>query len=197
MQISRGTAAALYLGTALVLTACGQERADQTVPGSAQSHEADRSPTPTRSPLGPKGNVESDVHDGAPHYRENNKFKASKEMSAADEQAARKEAARIEPVIKRLWKNKVWDPGRVRAALVKLGYRAEGPGGDSGDGSLSVYAIDSYFETDHYVTPEGAKVALRVGEDACVTAFTQPTNYQVSVNGLFLEGGCFMPKGGH
>ncbi|MFI6053386.1 hypothetical protein ACIBCO_25285 [Streptomyces violascens] len=49
----------------------------------------------------------------------------------------------------------------------------------------------------HPVVPEGARIALRVRHDACVTAFTQPSNYQVSVSGRFMETGCFEPRGGH
>lgn len=57
--------------------------------------------------------------------------------------------------------------------------------------------MDPRSETDHYVTPEGALIALRVRKDACVTAFVQPTNYLVKVNGRFLGTGCFEPRGGH
>ncbi|MER7468559.1 hypothetical protein [Streptomyces sp. NPDC097981] len=45
--------------------------------------------------------------------------------------------------------------------------------------------------------PATAIVSLRVRDDACVTAFTQPTNYLVKVNGRFLESGCVEPRGGH
>ncbi|MGW4164002.1 hypothetical protein [Streptomyces sp. NPDC004788] len=43
----------------------------------------------------------------------------------------------------------------------------------------------------------GASIALDVRHYACVTAFVQSTSYQVSVNGRFLETGCFEPRGGH
>lgn len=45
------------------------------------------------------------------------------------------------------------------------------------------------FETDHYITPEGASVGVRVHGDARVTAFVQKTNYVVRTNGPYLEGG--------
>lgn len=45
------------------------------------------------------------------------------------------------------------------------------------------------FETDHYITPEGASVGVRVHGDACVTAFVQKTNHVVRTNGPYLEGG--------
>ncbi|MFK8908021.1 hypothetical protein [Streptomyces sp. YS-3] len=196
MRISRSrlVVTALLLSTPLTLTrtGCGEEHAGAT--GSA----ATRAASPSRSPVGPaRGNVEPDSHDGAPHYRENNGFKFSQEMSPAGEKAARAEAARIEPVLKRLWTAKVWDPERVRAALLELGYRSAGPNGEQKLGKLTVRRMDPRFETDHYVTPAGAQIALRIREDACVTAFTQPTNYQVSVNGLYMETGCFEPRGGH
>ncbi|MFD7505895.1 hypothetical protein [Streptomyces sp. NPDC059850] len=55
----------------------------------------------------------------------------------------------------------------------------------------------SRYEVDHSITPEGARVAPRIHDDACVTAFLQPTNYQVSTNGPYLETGCFAPPSGH
>ncbi|MGA4849536.1 hypothetical protein ACOBQB_25965 [Streptomyces sp. G5(2025)] len=56
---------------------------------------------------------------------ENNAHRRPGEMSAADEEAARAEAGRMEPVLKRLWKGGTWDPDSVRAALTReLGYEA-------------------------------------------------------------------------
>ncbi|WP_371648726.1 MULTISPECIES: hypothetical protein [unclassified Streptomyces] len=196
MQISRYryVVAGLLLSAALALTACGQQRTGPTAAGSALS------PSPTGSPVGPgRGNVEPDSHDGAPHYRENNGFKIPKDMSPNSEKIARAEADRIEPVLKRLWDDKVWDPTRVRAALLQLGYRSEGPDSEQGRGTLVVQDMGERLGlTDtHPVRPEGARIALRVRNDACVTAFTQPTNYLVKVNGPFLESGCFEPRGGH
>ncbi|MFI6686503.1 hypothetical protein [Streptomyces sp. NPDC050485] len=196
MQISRFryVAAGLFLGAALTLTGCGQQHTGSTVTGSAHS------PSPTGSSVGPgRGNVEPDSHDGAPHYRENNGFKIPKEMSPASGKIARSEADRIEPVLKRLWDNKVWDPKSVRAALLQLGYRNEGPDSEQGRGTLIVrdMGVRLGLTDTHPVRPEGAIIALRVRDDACVTAFTQPTNYLVKVNGRFLESDCFEPRGGH
>ncbi|MGW1196575.1 hypothetical protein ACWD4B_12095 [Streptomyces sp. NPDC002536] len=201
MQISgsRYVAAVLLLGTALTLTACDQQRTGLTVSGPAPSPGYALSPSPTGSPVGPaRGNVEPDSHDGAHHYRENNGFKIPKGMSPASEEIARTEAARIEPVLKRLWENKTWDPKSVRAALLQLGYRDEGPDSEQGRGTLIVQdmGVRLGLTDTHPVRPEGASIALRVRDDACVTAFTQPTNYQVKVNGRFLETGCFEPRGG-
>jgi hypothetical protein len=53
------------------------------------------------------------------------------------------------------------------------------------------------FEGDHYVTPEGSLVALRVHDDACVTAFLQKSDYQVRSNGPYPETGCLEPPAGH
>jgi hypothetical protein len=176
MRISRPgyVAAGLLLGTVLSLTACGQERTGPAAP----------------SPAGPaRGNVEPGSHDGAPHYRENNGFKVPKDMSPSSEAAARTEAARIEPVIKRLWAAGTWDAGSVRTALLELGYRDEGPDSERGRGTLFVRA--------NTAGNPGAGIALDIRHDACVTAFVQSTNYQVEVNGRFLETGCFEPRGGH
>ncbi|MDX3095883.1 hypothetical protein PV703_20255 [Streptomyces sp. ME01-24h] len=176
------------------MTACGREHA-----GPAAAAAADPAPSPGGtvssspggSPGGPaRGNVEPGSHDGAPHYRENNGFKIPEKMSPAGEKAARAEAARIEPVLKRLWAAGTWDAESVRKALLELGYRDEGPDSDQGRGTLVVRAHDPGSNP-------GSGIALYVRHDACVTAFVQTTNYQVSVNGRFPETGCFEPRGGH
>ncbi|MGW3045325.1 hypothetical protein ACWC9T_36025 [Kitasatospora sp. NPDC001159] len=143
--------------------------------------------------------MEPGAGDGAPHYRENNGFRIPADMSPASAKDAQKEADRIEPVLKSLWEAGTWDPKSVRAALLKLGYPEEPTGPEHGrlDGTLIVREMDPRFETDHYVTPEGALVSLRVHADACVTAFVQKTNYQVTTNGPYPETGCFEPHGGH
>ncbi|MCX3061535.1 hypothetical protein [Streptomyces beihaiensis] len=201
MQSSRPgylAASALLLGAALTLTGCGTQHVGPGAGGPSPT--VTRSSTGPSGPAGPaRGNVEPDSHDGAPHYHENNGFKTPKKMSPADEKLAQREADRIRPVVARLWKAKVWDPKHVRAALLRLGYRDEGPDSDEGRGSLFVKEMDMRLglTDDHPVRPEGSRIALRVRDDACVTAFTQPSNYQVSVNGRFLETGCFEPLGGH
>ncbi|PWK63078.1 hypothetical protein BCL76_12322 [Streptomyces sp. CG 926] len=135
----------------------------------------------------------------ASHYRENNAFRISGEMSPASAQDAQKEADRIEPVLKRLWEGGTWNPQSVRAALLEAGFQEErfGPKGEWLGGTLSVRDMGPRFETDHYVWPEGALVGVRVHDDACVTAFAQKTNYQVKTNGPYPEGGCFEPRAGH
>ncbi|MCG7525458.1 hypothetical protein MHW47_13510 [Streptomyces sp. OfavH-34-F] len=203
MRISRPgrLAAGLFLGAALTLTACGEQRAGETVadsapsPGGSASTSASASPSPPPSPSvspggGAQGDVAPAVPDGAPHYRENNAFKFPKKMSPASEKAARTEAGRIEPVLKRLWGAGIWDAERVRAELLELGYRDEKP--DDGDGRGMLVVQDNGSTTN-----PGSGVALYVGRDACVTAFVQSTNYQVKVNGRFMETGCFEPRGGH
>ncbi|MFB7286796.1 hypothetical protein [Actinacidiphila glaucinigra] len=175
----------------MTLSACNQEHTGSTAASPAPSLSSPAFPSPSGSPAGPApGNVEPGSHDGAPHYRENNGFKIPKEMSSASEEAARAEAARIEPVLKRLWTAKTWDAESVRTALLKLGYRNEGPDSEQGRGTLFVRAHDPNSNP-------GTSIALNVRQDACVTAFVQTTNYQVSVNGRFLETGCFEPRGGH
>ncbi|MES4888728.1 hypothetical protein [Streptomyces sp. NPDC096012] len=153
--------------------------------------------TPTASPASPY--VEPGAGDGAPHYRENNGFRISGGMSAASAEDARREADRIEPVLKRLWQRRTWDPKSVRAAMLGLGYREErfDAKGNRLSGALQVRSMNSRFENGREVRPEGALVGLRVHDDACVTAFVQKTNYQVSTNGPYPETGCFEPPAGH
>lgn len=95
----------------------------------------------------------------------------------------------------------MWSPesSTERAALLKLGYEEErtGPKGERIGGTLAVREMDARYEVDHYVTPEGAQVGLSVRDDACVTAFVQKANYEVKINGPFMETGCFEPPYGH
>jgi len=188
-------------GTALLLvafslTACGEQRV--TSAGDPSTRPTSKaSPSPSSS--GAPAYVEPGVVDGAPHNGDNNAYRRSREMSPASAKDAKKEADRIEPALKRLWGQKKWDPKSVRAALLKLGYEKEriGPKGERLGGTLTVTGMPSRYEVDQYVRPEGARVALRVHDDACVTAFLQPTNFQVSTNGPYMETGCFAPPSGH
>jgi hypothetical protein len=185
-------AVALLLGAAISLTACGEQRGTDPAAGA---------PAPSSSPgfSGASPYVEPGAGDGAPHHSENNAGRRPGEMSVDSAEDARKEADRILPVLRRLWKDKKWDVKSVRAAMLKLGYEEErtGAGGKRLGGTLSVRGMESRFETDHYVTPEGARIGLRVHDDACVTAFVQKTNYEVRTNGPYMEHGCFEPPFAH
>ncbi|MEU0811991.1 hypothetical protein [Streptomyces sp. NPDC005970] len=189
-------AAALLLGAAISLTACGEQRGTDPAAGAPAPP-----PPPSSSPgfSGASPYVEPGAGDGAPHYNENNAGRRPGEMSIDSAEDARKEANRIEPVLRRLWKEKKWDVKTVRAAMLKLGYEEErtGAGGKRLGGTLTVKGMSPRFETDHYVTPEGALVGLRVHDDACVTAFVQKTNYEVRTNGPYMETGCFEPPFSH
>ncbi|MEU8700391.1 hypothetical protein AB0C61_22530 [Streptomyces sp. NPDC048680] len=98
-----------------------------------------------------------------------------------------------------LWQRKIRDPESARSALVEPGHEVERADatGKSPDGTLRVEAMAARFENGREVTPEGARVGLRVRRDARVTAFTQKANPQVSVNGPYPETGCFEPRAGH
>ncbi|MFH8609324.1 hypothetical protein ACH4D5_17780 [Streptomyces sp. NPDC018029] len=197
-------ACALLLGSALALTACGDERpaTDAAAPSTGTPSPPptpSESPTPSETP-GASPYVEPGVVDGAPHYGENNAYRRPGEMSVDSAEAARVEAARVRPVLKRLWKAKKWDPDSVRAALTgELGYevRKTTRKGELIGGQLDVQAMNSRYEGGDYVTPEGAVIGLYVGDDACVTGFVQKTNYEVSTSGRFMETGCFEPPSGH
>ncbi len=191
-------AAALLLSAVLPLTACGTKRGTDAAAGDPSTPPS-LSPSSSPGPAGGSPHVEPGVVDGAPHHGENNAHRRSGEMSPAAEADARKAAARIEPVLKRLWEEKKWDPESVRTQLRALGYEEErtGPKGERLGGSLGVKAMEPRFRADHHATPEGARVGLRVHDDACVTAFVQPTNYEVKVNGPYMESGCFSPPSAH
>jgi hypothetical protein len=189
MPALRVAATALLLGATLSLTACGQQHGtDPAVQVPVPS------PLLSSSPY-----VDPGVVDGAPHNGDNNAYRRTGEMSPASAKDAQKQAERIEPVLKRLWERKKWDPASVRTALLALGYQEArtGPKGERLGGTLTVKKMDARYETDHYVTPEGALIGLRVHDDACVTAFVQKSNYGVKTNGPFMETGCFEPPYGH
>ncbi|MEV0528433.1 hypothetical protein AB0I66_33920 [Streptomyces sp. NPDC050439] len=191
------------------LTGCGEQRhgtaANPSTAGapttiSPTPTPAPTSPTPTPTPPGASPYVEPGVVDGAPHNGENNAYRRPGDMSAASEEAAEAEAARIRPVLKRLHAKKQWDEESVRAALTgELGYKIEkyDAKGKILSGELTVQDMRARYENGEYVTPEGTMIGLRVRDDACVTAFVQPTNYEALTNGPFMETGCLSPPIGH
>ena len=185
--------AGLVLVGVLALTACGEVRAPGSVAAATPSASA------SASAAGASPYVEPGAGDGAPHYNENNAYRQSGDMSPAHARDAEREAARIRPVLERLWKQRTWDPSAVRAALLRLGYEEERVTQDGKrlGGTLTVREMFSRYEGDGYVTPEGALVALRVHADACVSAFVQKSNYEVRTNGPYPETGCFEPPYGH
>lgn len=193
-----GALSALLMGAALAsLTGCGEQQDDTTAaaPESPPSSSPSGSPSPGASPY-----VEPGVVDGAPHNGDNNAYRRPADMSPAGEEAAGAEAARIEPVLKRLHGEGKWDPDSVRSALTgELGYevvRASSDGKVLG-GTLTVREMRPRYENDAYVTPEGTLIGLHVGDDACVTASVQPTSYGATTNGPFPETGCITPPTGH
>lgn len=204
-----GAASALLVCAATApLTGCGEQRHDTAANPSATgapttSPTNPTSPTtstPTPSAPGASPYVEPGVVDGAPHNGENNAYRRPGDMSAASEEAAVAEAARIKPVLKRLHAAKKWDAESVRAALTgELGYKIEKYDGKGKvlSGELTVQNMRPRYENDEYVTPEGTVIGLRVRDDACVTAFLQPTNYEAVANGPYMETGCIRPPTGH
>lgn len=185
-SVLRGTRVpALLLCAAAVLTACGDER-----PGAAgaPTQRDGGVPTPrvdgTAPSSGASPYVEPGVIDGAPHNRENNAYRRPAEVSLSGRAAAWDEAARIHPVLKRLWETKKWDAFSVRTELVdKLGY----------EDRLDVQEQYPTAEGDQ----EGALIGLSVGDDACVTGYIGATGFGADVNGRFPETGCVTPPTGH
>jgi hypothetical protein len=192
---ARLAVAALVLTAALALTGCGRLRASDAAAGTAPSPSGGSSPPA----VGASPYVEPGAGDGAPHYNENNAYRRAGEMTPAHAEEARREADRIRPVLERLWKQRKWDPASVRTALLRLGYEEERVTKDGRrlGGALTVEAMSSRWQNNGYVTPEGARVALRVHDDACVTAFVQKTNFEARANGPYPETGCFEPPAGH
>ncbi|MEU6991461.1 hypothetical protein ABZ953_12490 [Streptomyces sp. NPDC046465] len=202
----RLAAPVLLLGAALSLTGCGDEgrHPAATAPGAPAPGTPAETPSTTPSSTTPSPGaspyVEPGVVDGAPHNGENNAYRRPGEMSAADEKAARTEAARMKPVLKQLWRQHKWDPESVRAALTgKLGYeiRETTDAGTLLGGELDVQGMSPRYENGESVTPECATIGLYVGDHACVTAFVQKTNYSAQANGRFPETGCLTPPSGH
>ncbi|MFV0126491.1 hypothetical protein ACLGI4_02015 [Streptomyces sp. HMX112] len=86
----------------------------------------------------------------------------------------------------------------MRAELLAPGCERErtGPKGERLGGTLTVRGVDAPCQAGRCVTPEGARVGLRVRDDACVTAFAQRADHEVLPNGPFMETGCFQPPFG-
>ncbi|MFC8124731.1 hypothetical protein [Streptomyces sp. NPDC057302] len=196
-----GAVSALLMGAALI-SGCGEKpHGSAAAPATAPEPSQASSTAPTNSPSpGASPYVEPGVVDGAPHNGDNNAYRRPADMSPASEEAAQAEAARIEPVLKRLHAKGKWDPESVRSALTgELGYKIEkyGSKGKILSGELTVRDMYASYENDEYVTPEGTMIGLRVNADACVTALVQPTNYEAKANGPFMETGCMTPPTGH
>ncbi|MFI2636014.1 hypothetical protein ACH5A2_37485 [Streptomyces collinus] len=202
--------AAAALAAVATLTACGDLHAPDTTPGAASRPSGATSPSASRASGAPSPSasasasgaspyVEPGAGDGAPHHNENNAYRRAGEMAPAHAADAEREAARIRPVLKRLWEQRKWKPATVRTALLRLGYEEERVAKDGRrlGGTLTVTGLPSHWEGDGPVTPEGTRVALRVHDDACVTAFLQKSNFAVSTNGPYPETGCFQPPYGH
>ncbi|WP_435280964.1 hypothetical protein [Streptomyces koelreuteriae] len=197
----RAPVAAVGLGlvATLTLTACGDLHASGATAGATHGRSERPSPSASPSALGASPYVEPGAGDGAPHYNENNGHRRPGEMSPAHAKDAEREADRIRPVLERLWKRRTWDPATVREALLRLGYEEERvtADGERLGGTLTVKGMPSRWKDDGYVTPEGAEVALRVHDDACVMAFVQKTNFSAVANGPYPESGCFSPPFAH
>ncbi|MGW0866386.1 hypothetical protein [Streptomyces sp. NPDC002611] len=189
----------LGLVAILTLTACGDLHASGATAGATPGRSERPSPSASPSALGASPYVEPGAGDGAPHYNENNGHRRPGEMSPAHAKDAEREADRIRPVLERLWKRRTWDPATVREALLRLGYEEERVTADGKrlGGTLTVKGMPSRWKDDGYVTPEGAEVALRVHDDACVMAFVQKTNFSAVANGPYPESGCFSPPFAH
>ncbi|MGI5372013.1 hypothetical protein [Streptomyces iakyrus] len=195
MLARRVLPAAVALAAVAALTSCGDLHAPGTTPGASSRPSGTSSP----SASGASPYVEPGAGDGAPHHNENNAYRLAGEMAPAHAADAEREAARIRPVLKRLWEQRKWNPETVRTALLRLGYEEERVAQDGKrlGGTLTVTGLPSHWEGDGPVTPEGSRVALRVHDDACVTAFLQQSNFAVSTNGPYPETGCFQPPYGH
>ncbi|MEV2251010.1 hypothetical protein AB0I94_10585 [Streptomyces sp. NPDC050147] len=191
-----GAMSVVLVGAAFIsLAGCGEQPHDTSPAETPTTTTTDPAPPPDASPY-----VEPGVIDGAPHNGDNNAYRRPGDMSPAGEEAAEAEAARIRLVLKRLHEKKTWDSESVRAALTgELGYEIEKYDGKGKilSGELTVSDMRARYENDEYVTPEGTMIGLRVRDDACVTAFLQPTNYEASANGPFMETGCIAPPIGH
>ncbi|MFJ3622680.1 hypothetical protein ACIPSH_31680 [Streptomyces iakyrus] len=187
--------AAVALAAVATLTACGDLPAPGATPGASSRPSGSSSP----SASGASPYVEPGAGDGAPHHNENNAYRRAGEMAPAHAADAEREAARIRPVLKRLWEQRKWNPETVRTALLRLGYEEERVAQDGKrlGGTLTVTGLPSHGEGDGPVTPEESRVALRVHDDACVTAFLQQSNFAVSTHGPYPETGCFQPPYGH
>ncbi|WP_285740670.1 hypothetical protein [Kitasatospora phosalacinea] len=191
----RSAPAVLLLAStaAAALTACGDRQAGGPAVPAAAAPAVTASATITPSGASPYAD------DGAPHGGDNLAYRRESEVAAADEADARREAGRLEPAFKELWERQTWTPDAVRAALRKLGHPVSDRGANGGapEGTLVVDAFEPRYDTDHYVTAPGVRIAVLLHGRTCVSGYVAPARYELSVHGVYPETGCFQPPYGH
>ncbi|CAM5315217.1 hypothetical protein SPURM210S_06599 [Streptomyces purpurascens] len=208
-------AVGLVLVAILTLTACGDLHASGATAGAAPSRSAGPSPSaagpsPSAAGASPSAAGASPSAAGASPYVEpgavtgprtttRTTATAVPEMSPAHAKDAERGGRSHQAGARTAVEAADWDPATVREALLRLGYEEERVTRDGKrlGGTLTVTEMSSRWKDDGYVTPEGAQVALRVHDDACVMAFVQKTNFSAVANGLYPESGCFAPPFAH
>ncbi|MFF2098785.1 hypothetical protein [Streptomyces sp. NPDC058202] len=180
--------ALVALSAVLCLSGCGTDRpaaAPGGVPGSP-SPAASPVSSPAATPASP--HAEPDRGDSAPHNAENTIGRRPGEMTAADREAARKEAARVRPALEKLRTEGRIAPDAVRPALAALGF----PPAD-----LRVQAPWSRWNVDHAEKVPGTLYGIRIGATACVSGMLDAGQAWTEVTGPYPETGCVAPPVAH
>ncbi|MET7823077.1 MULTISPECIES: hypothetical protein [unclassified Streptomyces] len=177
------------LSAVLCLSGCGTDRpaaAPGGVPGSPSPVSSPASSSTASGSASP--HAEPDRGDSAPHNAENTIGRRPGEMTAADREAARKEAARVRPVLEKLRTEGRIAPDAVRPALAALGF----PPAD-----LRVQAPWSRWNVDHAEKVPGTLYGIRIGATACVSGMLDAGQAWTEVTGPYPETGCVAPPVAH
>ncbi|MFG2311407.1 hypothetical protein ACGFS9_22480 [Streptomyces sp. NPDC048566] len=167
-----------------VLTGCGTGR-PAGPPGTASGPPAAGSPVTTAPP---SPHAEPDRGDSAPHHAENEVGRRPGAMSAADAAAARRQAARVRPVLEGLRAGGRVGPDAVRPALAALGFAPA---------DLRVQRPWSRWNGDHAEAVPGTLYGIRVGATACVSGMVDDGQVWTEVTGPYPETGCVAPPVAH
>ncbi|MEU0780650.1 hypothetical protein ABZ341_03615 [Streptomyces sp. NPDC006173] len=176
--------AATALSAVLCLTGCGTHR-----PAAAPGGAPDRPSPVSSSAAAPSSpHAEPDRGDSAPHNEENNVGRRPGEMTAEDRESARKQAAKVRPVLEKLRAEGRIGPDAVRPALAALGF----PPAD-----LRVQEPWSRWNVDHSEKVPGTLYGIRIGATACVSGMLDADQVWTEVTGPYPETGCVAPPVAH
>lgn len=176
------------LSAVLCLSGCGTDRPAAAPGGVPGPPSPAASPVSSSAATPPSPHAEPDRGDSAPHNAENTVGRRPGAMTAADREAARKEAARVRPVLERLRTEGRIAPDAVRPALAALGF----PPAD-----LRVQAPWSRWNVDHAEKVPGTLYGIRIGATACVSGMLDAGQAWTEVTGPYPETGCVAPPVAH
>ncbi|MDT0341838.1 hypothetical protein [Streptomyces litchfieldiae] len=172
MTLLRGIPGALLAALAVLLLAgCGEEAADDA---AAPPSEAPASEAPTGEGAGDE--VSGGESEFGERYSENHAFRDTLDLDPAEQRRGEEEAERARQALETLRTGGEFGPEEVNGALTGLGYQA-----------------DAVFTAAF-----GDQVTFAVSlSPVCLEGIVGPAAVTVEAHGVYMEGGCREPAGGH